>query len=360
MDGSLRPGLALVAVLLVATVMPPTAGASATNGMGLQGSVDPDLVNLNVELTGDGNAAWEIEYFVRLRTDNETQAFEDLIADVEANESAYIDRFSTRINGTVADAAETTGREMTATNFSVDAEIRSLGNQYGVLTYTFTWSNFATGTDGTVTAGDALEGFFLDQETSLQFTWQEGYQVASVSPEPTSTRERTVVWRGPLDFASGEPRLTIEPVSDGTTQGTTGTSEGTTPGGTTTDGGPTTPTEPDQGTSIWLWVIGGIVILALLGAGLWYWQEGGQAEDRGGEPAASPPSELLSNEERVEQFLESEGGRSKQQEIVDGLDWTEAKTSQVLSEMQEAGRIEKFRIGRENVVKLPDTDGESE
>lgn len=357
MDGSLRRSLAFVAVLLIATTVPPPAVAdSGANGLGLQETVDPDLVNLNVALQDNGDATWEIEYLVRLRTENETQAFEDLQADVHANETAYLDRFESRMTSTVADAAEATGRNMSAQDFTVSAEIRTLGNRYGVLTYTFTWTNFATVEDDTVTAGDALEGFFLDQETTLQFTWPEGYELSSVSPEPTSTRDQSVVWQGQLDFASGEPRLSVVQAT-GTT--TTTTTEGTT---VTTSPGTTGTTSPDEGTSIWIWILGGIVVLAVLAGAVWYWRDlGGTAgpavEEDGGD---EPPADLMSNEERVEQFLESQGGRSKQQEIVEGLGWTEAKTSQVLSDMQESGRIEKFRIGRENVVKLPDTDGESD
>jgi uncharacterized membrane protein len=75
--------------------------------------------------------------------------------------------------------------------------------------------------------------------------------------------------------------------------------------------------------------------------------------------ADAAADELLSNEERVERLLERNGGRVKQQEIVSGLEWTEAKTSQVVNAMHEDGRIEKFRIGRENVVKLPEEGDES-
>jgi uncharacterized membrane protein len=73
-----------------------------------------------------------------------------------------------------------------------------------------------------------------------------------------------------------------------------------------------------------------------------------------------PPSELLSNEERVEQFLESQGGRAKQQAVVEALGWTEAKTSQVVKQMREDDRLDSFRIGRENVLKLPDADAPGE
>jgi len=351
MDRSLVLGIAFVVLVGVGAAVPPAGGAQAA-GLGLQETVDPDLVNLNVAIQSNGTAEWEIEYFVRLSDENETRAFEDLQADVESNTSAYLDRFETRINGTVADAESSTGREMTATDYDVSAEIRSLGNRYGVISYTFTWTHFATVSGDQISAGDALEGLFLDEETTLQFSWSEDYQVASVTPDPTNERDRTVVWRGPLDFAAGEPSLTLEPASGTTTQGTT---PATTPGD-----GPTTPAQEE--TSIWVWIVAGIVLLAIGAGAIWYLrgEPGAPAPVQETEDGDEPPAELLSNEERVEQFLESQGGRSKQQEIVDGLGWTEAKTSQVLSTMQESGRIEKFRIGRENVVKLPDTDGKNE
>lgn len=51
--------------------------------------------------------------------------------------------------------------------------------------------------------------------------------------------------------------------------------------------------------------------------------------------------------------------RIKQQEVVAQLDWTEAKTSQVVSGLREDEDIEVFRIGRENVLSLPDDHQES-
>jgi hypothetical protein len=66
------------------------------------------------------------------------------------------------------------------------------------------------------------------------------------------------------------------------------------------------------------------------------------------------PDELLSNEERVVRLLERHGGRLKQQAVVAELDWTEAKTSQVVSDLRETGDVESFRLGRENVLSLPD------
>jgi uncharacterized membrane protein len=65
---------------------------------------------------------------------------------------------------------------------------------------------------------------------------------------------------------------------------------------------------------------------------------------------------LLSDEERVERLLESNGGRMKQAAIVEETDWSNAKVSQLLSSMDEEDRIDKLRIGRENLISFPDVD----
>ena len=70
----------------------------------------------------------------------------------------------------------------------------------------------------------------------------------------------------------------------------------------------------------------------------------------------TPPEALLSNEEQVLKLLRDNGGRIKQQRVASELDWTAAKTSQVIGGLREDGDLETFRIGRENVVTLPGTD----
>jgi len=90
--------------------------------------------------------------------------------------------------------------------------------------------------------------------------------------------------------------------------------------------------------------------------------EGGRAATDDGDGAdaeGAPESEredLLSNEERVLQFVREQGGRVKQQEIVEAFDWTEARTSQIVRDLRDDGTLEGFRLGRENVLKLPDED----
>jgi hypothetical protein len=66
--------------------------------------------------------------------------------------------------------------------------------------------------------------------------------------------------------------------------------------------------------------------------------------------------ELLSDEERVERLLERNGGRMKQATIVKETGWSNAKVSQLLSSMAEEDRVDKLRIGRENLISFPDED----
>jgi len=66
--------------------------------------------------------------------------------------------------------------------------------------------------------------------------------------------------------------------------------------------------------------------------------------------------ELLSDEERVERLLRENGGRMKQANVVKETGWSNAKVSQLLSSMDDEERVNKLRIGRENLISLPDED----
>jgi len=43
----------------------------------------------------------------------------------------------------------------------------------------------------------------------------------------------------------------------------------------------------------------------------------------------------------------------KQSNIVDSVDWSKAKVSRLLADLEEDGQITKLRLGRENLVCLP-------
>mgnify|MGYP000238812908 CR=1 FL=1 len=403
--------VALVAVAMVGGIGATAPGASAqpTDTIAQTG-INPDDVSMRITLRPNGDAVWAIDYRVQLDSNETTDAFISLRDDIRTNESQYTGEFRSRMESTAATAANTTGREMTIRNVSVTATRQQLPQDYGVITYTFVWTNFSAVDDGTLRAGDALAGLFLDGETSLQFAWPEGYALDSAQPEPTDTRResRIVVWSGPLDFGVNEPSLTVSEEPAPATEPSTST----------------TTASPDSGllgsSPALVGAIGLALLVAVVG-GYLYWRRdrsrapetvaGGPdpdtahaastaeraeppadsasetaatADDSGsgetpagstadtdsaaadagadGSAAASdsetPPweDELLSNEERVLALVEHEGGRMKQQEVAQTLDWTDAKTSQVVRKMRDADALDAFRLGRENVLVLPDEE----
>ncbi|WP_232701405.1 helix-turn-helix transcriptional regulator [Halobacterium wangiae] len=364
-------GAAWVAGLLVlATVLSPAAVATTPDGaLGMPQEFDPDSVSLSASVQDDGDAEWTFTYRTRLTNDNETAAFESLQDDIRTNTSDYVGQFESRITATVDAAENSTGRQMSVENVTVSTRVNSLNEEsLGVVTYQFEWHGFAATEENAIAAGDALEGFYLDNETSLTMSWPDGYETAEIDPEGTAPQEDAVQWQGPLEFGDGQPSVVVVPSATATTETTNAT--------TTTDGGE----DDESGGGLLVPALGGAVAVLLLGGAGWlYWrretadrdgagpapsdaEEGGTgAATPGGDAGPDqPPSELLSNEERVQQFLESQGGRAKQQAVVEALGWTEAKTSQVVKQMREDDELESFRIGRENVLKLPEADAPGE
>ncbi len=323
-----------------------------------QSGVETDNVRLVVTLAENGSARWEVQYWTRLDDDNTTTAFRSLERDIEANPGNYSQQFAERMRSTVTSAENATGREMSAENFSVSAETRG-PPQYGVVTYSFRWKGFAAVDGDTIRVGDAIEGIFLDSSTRLILQWPSDYGAVNVTPDADERRSDTVVWRGSdTEFVAGEPTVVLR---HGATE-TGGFGDG---GGDGSPGG-------DLGSLLSLAL--GVVVFGVVGALAWrFWR--GRAGDAGpgvgavaGGPdddapaaaaddagaSAEPDPELLSNEERVLKFVRDQGGRVKQQEVVREFDWTEARTSQIVRQLRDDGKLDGFRLGRENVLKLPD------
>lgn len=349
-----RLGLLVVVVavvLLGATAVGATPTSGQTGLVAQQSAVDADDVRITVTVAEDGTAEWELAFRSVLDSDDREAAFEDLQADIAADPEAYTDPFADRIRRTVATAENETNREMAVGTFSVETTTQSLGREYGIVTYRFTWENFAATSGDELRVGDAIDGFFLDEQTRLRVGWPDGYTADSVTPAADETPENAVVWDGATtDFVAGEPRVVLTPGGSGLTP---------------------------------IMMIGVIIVILLAGVGGWFYQrqptDGDSAspgataneaatDDDSDSITANPPSdnaettaaatdeepELLSNEEQVLQLLDEHGGRMKQKQVVEELGWTDAKTSKVVSGLREDDTIDSFRIGRENVLTYPD------
>ncbi|MFD1641445.1 helix-turn-helix transcriptional regulator [Halohasta litorea] len=323
-----------------------------------QDAIAADEIRISIELREDGSAAWSLGFWRVLDDDDSRTAFDSLQRDIESDPQNYTAEFATRMETTADAASNATGREMAVGNVTVGTEQQSLAREYGVIRYSFEWEGFAR-TDGEeLYAGDAIERLYLGDGTRLLISWPEGYDLQEVAPDPDNRRETAVLWQGSdTEFIATEPRVVVAPSGLGL-----GAIAGLLAGfalltgvagwilrrrsadgfpGAETDGPPETPpvsadseantpqTDPDA-------------------------EPESVEEDTRSD--AQPDPSLLSNEEQVMQLLEANGGRMKQQTIVEELGWTDAKTSKVVSGMREAGTIESFRIGRENVLTTPDAD----
>ena len=340
--------------------------------------VDPNVV-LRVNVTADGDARWTIEFRERLDDENETRAFREYrnaIVNGEDRPPITAREFSRYVN----ESAATTDREMALKNVEYDGRIE---NDTGIITVSFTWTNFARVEDGgdRLLVGDAFNGSggtwlpSLDDGQRLVIDAPDGYLPYTA---PRGHENGTIRWDGPYDFSTNEITIGYSAQNGGE--------------------GPTT-IDPDDPLPMALLGFGIAALVVAVGTGGYLLARrqtgtaGGvsaksdpspdpAAADSVGEPAAaaadgtaataavasdSPDGDdegdedeidetLLSDEERVTRMLEANGGRMKQANIVKETGWSNAKVSQLLSSMDEDGQIDKLRIGRENLITLPDTD----
>jgi hypothetical protein len=349
-----------------------------------------------VDLQQNGDARWTITKTVPLTSQNETDAFDDLAASFEAGETSSLGLPSYR-NASDA-AARSTGREMTITNESLDAERTGTAtNGTGRLSVSFTWTNFGRldedrfYIDDVFTTGQGpwFDGLYPSQK--LVIRPPDGYEFFD-APVPVTLRNGTIQWTGPEDFTTETLSATFERTGNG---GPT-TPPTVSPDPPTTTGTPSGGGEGESGSLLWAGLLtvglGAVVVGYLLVRdrdGLAFpGSDGGESpvtdasdgpddgtaeataggatagtvgaaesDDEAAEQAEEAiDEELLSDEERVERLLEENGGRMKQANIVKETDWSNAKVSQLLSAMEEDGQINKLRIGRENLISFPDED----
>jgi hypothetical protein len=330
----------------------------------------PEVTEFYIAPNPDGSARWTVSVRYNLSTDADRAAFDDYGREFEAGDATVgldADFFRTL----AAEASRETGREMSIRNTSRNATVR---NGTGVLSLSFTWTNFVTDTDtGFVIRDSVLMPdnrtwlASIGPEQRLVVETPEGYQV-------TDTRfgldNGSVVVEGPHRFR--------EPLSISYQQ--------------------TAVEEPEPSPFPWSLIAGALLLGAVLAAVAYVRLRGDESAPRSEDAVPEPsgdgddgdggavpetdeasaagddgrpdPDEgdetddadvdpaLLSDEERVEHLLDRNGGRMKQARIVKETGWSDAKVSQLLSTMADDGRVEKLRLGRENLISLPDEEPE--
>lgn len=363
----------LLCALLVCSVVfgaVPAAGQQQTDG-----------THLEVQLEADGDAAWNVTTRIPIADGHERETFETFASDFEAGESGF-DLGADTFEQAATEASEASGREMSIA--SVRRESRIVNDtgadgeteRYGVLRLSFTWESFArVGEERAIYVDDAFnttDGTWLPglgASQSLTIRAPPGYGGPTTSP--VGAEDGDLHWEGPATFEPGYFSIVYHPVSTGPTE------------------------EEGEGSELPTALVGGAILLSLaalsLGVYLLVARRRGETATEDDEqpvaagPDASEPSapgtpppgekaggdadgsaasavekaddepdfELLSDEEQVEYLLEQNGGRMKQATIVKETGWSNAKVSQLLSSMADEDRVDKLRIGRENLISLP-------
>ncbi len=362
--GGLR-AVVLIAVisLLIGGILTPVV---TDNAVAQQAQPEKDNTVTRIEVSDDGSARWTVRIRTRLDTDQRVGEYSAFQERFRNDTEVYLGPFRTRIKGVVADAENATGRRMQATNFTASTSIQELPRRWGVISYKFAWTNFAVQENGQVAIGDTFQGgFLIAANDTLQIVGPDRYGITRVDPEPDSRESGMVTWNGREDFADAHPRVVFAPVTEQTDGSVSDTTSDTTPA----DGG--SPLESVGGPAVV-----GIVVVLLLGVGgaVMYNRRDGETggptgpADGGNERAGAPPATgnetgsddegtqetVLTDEEQVLKLVEANGGRMRQAAIAEEFDWSASKTSRVIGRMADEGSIEKLRLGRENLVTLPD------
>ena len=320
----------VVLVAVVASAAPPALAQEDAGGQ----------TTFGVDLRPDGDARFTVTLRLQLETEEQVEAYDQLEDDhVSGSTSPLSVRpFERAATG----ATEVTGRPMEIRDVSRTANRQ---NRTGRLSLSFTWTNFSRVSEDRLVVGDAFQtptGTWLprlDADQELVVSFPPGYEVQSVS---RPVENGSIHVEGPASFEPGQPSAVLTGSPDGPLSG------------------------------LIPLIAGGAVLLVALALLVFFFRyregsrdvagEGGEdaAVGNGGEAVAEPTGDsvvtddpLLSDEERIIRLLESEGGRMKQVDIVQETDWSNAKVSQLLSEMAEDGKVDKLRIGRENLISLP-------
>jgi hypothetical protein len=392
------------------TTSPTDATQPTISDQSMPDAADPAQV-IRINVSEDGDATWTVKSRFLLTDDEETEAFveyADAVSSGERDDVYDRDLFEPHVRT----AEETTDREMSIEDEgwqepsleSPDDDEYDDDTKVGVLSYSFTWTNFATVDGNQIRFGDALQtddgSWFsmLAEEQRLEIQSPPNYGFHDYNL-PVSPQDGALVIDGPYQFSEDELEVVfLRGAGDGgnslggflvSEQGLIGglfllvlmvgstsyllarrSSEVELPAGLvmvrslwsdpddsveTTEaassadsddvppGRPPAEPEPLAGEHT-----------ADSGQAFAYEEDEAEAENEAEDDGIDP--ELLSDEERILRLLRRNGGRMKQASIVTETGWSNAKVSQLLSEMDDDEEISKLRIGRENLITLPEVD----
>ncbi|NJD52317.1 MAG: ArsR family transcriptional regulator [Candidatus Methanoperedens sp.] len=276
-------------------------------------------VTYTINIKENGSAIWDVEYRTLLSTKEDFDSFENYSAQIN---SKYLVDFKELMQRSAQEAAVATARTMAARDFNGEAIIQSTPTgKYGVVRYTFTWTNFAK-TGQNINVGDVfVGGLYLSNDNTLIIRYPQDYTVEQVVPGPDQNRDG-MIWYGLRSFSAGEPRIILaKPLFTSTTVAV-------------------------------LVIIGLFITVSML-----FVKRRKEAEEKTSAEISEtnihiPEIEMLDVEDRIMKMLKESGGALYQSEIVRQLNLPKSTVSSVLNKLHDKNVIQKIRKGRENLIRM--------
>jgi uncharacterized membrane protein len=270
-----------------------------------------NYVEYKVQINGDNSADWTITRVSSINTDIDVIGFQE------------------RILTLVDAAANETRREVAVDEGSLQMideifwETKSRKTMYA-----FKWQNFSIAENGKITFGDVFRvtGFFgqLYGDGALQISYPPMYSVSSVSPRPDERDDsaQRLKWFGTEYFINGEQEIILV----------------------------------DKSRDLWqqyvVIVAGLAVAVTALLAGVYVFRRR-KAKARASKALALAGVPLIeSDEEKIIKLLRSSGGNMRQSAITEQCRFSKAKTSQLLTALEQKEVIKRYKRGRDKIVTL--------
>jgi uncharacterized membrane protein len=267
-----------------------------------------------INVKEDGTAIWNVEYRTLLSTKEDFSSFENY---TQALQSVYLEEFKTLMVRSTSIAAAATSRRMIAGDFTGDAAVQSSPTgTYGVVHYSFQWTNFAR-KDTNINIGDAfVGGLYLSKDNTLIIQYPSDYSVEQVTPQPDQIRDG-LIWYGLRSFGAGEPRIVL-----------------------------TRQSFPYTLPAILL------VLIAVIGVSIYILRIRRNKENSREIPVNVTEADMMDLEDRIVKLLKESGGSLYQSEIGRRLDLPKSTVSSALNGLQDKNTIQKIKKGRENMIRL--------
>ncbi|MCX9074491.1 MAG: hypothetical protein OIN88_07510 [Candidatus Methanoperedens sp.] len=266
-------------------------------------------ITYTIDVNNEGTAFWNVEYRTQLITKEDFNSFENYTSDLN---SIHLIEFKNLMQNSVLEAANATSRKMVAGGFTGSAKIQSAPTgTFGIVQYSFTWTDFAEISNGNIRIGDVfVGGLYLSKDNTLIIQYPSGFAVEHASPRPDEARDG-LIWYGLRSFNPGEPEVSLLKTS----------------------------TE-------WMPYLIAILIISILSGSFIY------LHLRKSPPGVITENEMMNLEDRIVKLLKDSGGSMYQSEIGKKLDLPKSTVSSALNGLRNKNIIQKIRKGRENLIRL--------